>query len=240
MVGVMERAAAVGVDLVVFPELCVTGYSVLAEVGRVAEPMCGPSVALVSDAARKLGVHVVFGFAERDGAHVYDSAVLVGDGGETLAVYRKVNLWAAENNVFTRGQHPVVVDVLGHRVGLGVCYDLEFPEYSRRLAISGAELIVYPSAQPASCSERVKVFLRARALENGVYVCFSNLWGREAGYVFAGGSCIVGPDGRRVSPTVRGALGFTVGEVDRSLIAKERRDNPYLEDLARAGVAADN
>jgi|ECHvirMinimDraft_2_1075157.scaffolds.fasta_scaffold00058_16 Predicted amidohydrolase len=219
-------------QLVVFPELCVTGYSVLRDAVRVAESVPGPSTRFVSSLASELGLNVVIGMVEEYNGGVYDSAVLIDSSGDVTDVYRKVNLWAAEKEVFKRGSKPVVFDVDGVRVGVGICYDLEFPEYSRSLALSGAELIVYPSAQPAECRDRVNVYLRSRALENGVYVGFSDLAGVEGEYSFAGGSTVVGPNGARLTRSIRGEYGLATCDVDRELIRKERRANPYLEDLA--------
>ncbi len=221
-----------GAQLVVFPELCVTGYNVLRDAVRVAERVPGPSTRFVSSLASKLGLNIVIGMVEEYDGGVYDSAVLVDSSGDVTGVYRKVNLWSAEKKTFRRGSKPEVFEVDGFRIGVGICYDLEFPEYSRRLALSGAELIIYPSAQPAECRDRVDVYLRSRALENGVYVGFSDLAGVEGEYSYAGGSAVVGPNGAKLTRSIRGEYGLAICDIDRELIRKERNANPYLQDLA--------
>jgi predicted amidohydrolase len=235
----LKRSSKRGAKLVVFPELCVTGYGVLSDPVRVAESVPGPSTLFVSRLAAELGLNVLFGMVEEFDGGFYDSAVLVDSGGGVVGMYRKINLWSKEKEAFRRGSKPSVFDVDGFRVGVGICYDLEFPEYSRSLTLSGAELIVYPSAQPAECRDRVMVYLRSRALENGVYIGFSDLAGVEGEYSFAGGSAVVGPNGVRFTRNIRSECGIAVCDVDRELIRSERRANPYLEDLAQASAISE-
>ncbi|MEM0321920.1 MAG: carbon-nitrogen hydrolase family protein [Thermoprotei archaeon] len=235
MGALMRKASDMGSRLVVFPELCVTGYSALHDAVRVAESVPGPSTLWISKLAAELGLSVVIGLIESHSGGLYDSAVIVNSSGDLVGVYRKVNLWSAEKKVFRRGTDPLVFDVEGFRVGVGICYDLEFPEYSRSLALMGAELLVYPSAQPAEYRDRVRVYVKSRALENGVYVAFSNLAGVEGEYSFAASSVVIGPDGSRLTPRIRGGCGLAVCEVNREVLRRERCVNPYLEDLVLTG-----
>ena len=136
-----------GAGLVVLPELIAPGYLLDAEfLGEGAEPLNGP----VTSAWRKLtaeaGGYLAGGFCERDGEHLYNSAVLFGPHGLVLH-YRKLHLFAAERGIFTPGDLglPVAASELGV-LGLCICYDLRFVETARILALSGAELICVPTA----------------------------------------------------------------------------------------------
>ena len=137
-------AAAAGASVIVLPELAPSGYvfESQAEARAAAEPAGGPTVTEWAAAAAGLGVVIVGGFAELgDDGRLYNSAALV-DASGTRAVYRKAHLWDAEKLVFTPGDTaPPVIDTELGRVGVMVCYDLEFPEWTRLAALDGATKI---------------------------------------------------------------------------------------------------
>src|SRR5690242_13581625 len=149
----VEEAARVGAELVVLPELCDSGYVVdsAAEARELAAPVEGNATLREW---HKLSMHygsaIAGGFCElgEDG-QLYNSAAVVGVDG-VLAVYRKAHLWDAEKLVFTPGDGPPpVADLPFGRVGLMICYDLEFPEWVRLAALAGADLIAAPVNWPA-------------------------------------------------------------------------------------------
>lgn len=196
-------AAAAGAALVVLPELVSSGYVFGSrdELRRCAERPDGPTVARLAGAAREHGVVVVAGFPElADGGEVFNSAVLADPSG-VRAVYRKAHLWDREKELFTPGSAPpAVVDTSVGRVGMMVCYDLEFPEWLRLAALDGAEIVCAPTnwpAEPRPAGERpVEVVrLQASASVNRVYVAAADRVGDERGVEWVGGSAIVGPDG---------------------------------------------
>ena len=142
-VALVAQAVSDGADLVVLPELVTTGsgFADAAEATRRAEPMTGPTVTALRELSARHGVVLAAGFNETSGLdRPYNSAVVI-DRGELLACYRKTHLWDREKLLFTPGdQPPPVVATSVGRVGLVVCYDLEFPEVTRRLALEGAQL----------------------------------------------------------------------------------------------------
>lgn len=197
------RAAAAGARLVVLPELVNSGY-VLAgpeEARDLAEPLTGPTVGEWTTLAREHGLVIVGGFCELDDAGaVRNSAVLV-DATGPRAVYRKAHLWGDEPDLFLPGSHapPVIETALG-RVGLLVCYDVEFPEWVRLPALEGADVIAVPANWPAGTApdgERsvLVVNVQAAAYVNRVFVALADRCGAERGQGWTGGSVIVGPDG---------------------------------------------
>jgi 5-aminopentanamidase len=202
--GAVESAAAAGAGLVVLPELCDSGYVFrdAAEARTLARP-AADSAALRQWQALAARHHTVIagGFCElaADG-RLFNSAALVDDSG-VRAVYRKAHLWDAEKLVFTPGADaPPVVGLSLGRVSVMICYDLEFPEWVRRAALAGADLIAAPVNWPAAPhppaerpSEVVKV--QAGAATNGVFIAVADRCGTERGVRWVGGSLIAGPDG---------------------------------------------
>ncbi len=142
------RAAANGAGLLVAPEMFLTGYAIDADVHRLAEPADGEAADAVADIAERHGVAVAYGYPERDGDTVYNAAQLIGPDGTRLASYRKTHLYGDfELAWFTPGDRPVVQAELGGlRIGLMICYDVEFPENVRAHALAGTDLLLVPTA----------------------------------------------------------------------------------------------
>lgn len=196
-------AADAGADLVVLPELMSSGYVFAdrSELGQHAEWCDGATVSRLSAVARERGVVVVVGFPERsEDAGYYNSAAVIDVDG-LRGVYHKVHLWDSETELFTPGTSPpLVVDTSVGRLGVVVCYDLEFPEWLRLAALAGAEIICAPTnwpAEPRPAGERPveQVRVQASASVNRCYVAAADRVGEERGVDWVGGSAIVGPDG---------------------------------------------
>jgi predicted amidohydrolase len=142
-----DRALASGSDLVVFPELAVSGYTTdRALVREVAEPLEGPTVGMLAELTARRGGLVATGLCERDGDTFYNSVVIVGRDGPVLH-YRKLHLFDGEKDVYAPGDLGLpVVDTDWGRLGVCVCYDLRFVEVLRVLSLRGADLVVAPAA----------------------------------------------------------------------------------------------
>jgi predicted amidohydrolase len=193
---------ATGAELVVLPETASTGFVtgngpeelwdlVSAVPGAVTEPL--------QEAARDLGVHVVWGTYERGAARgvVHNSSVLIGPGGDVLGVYRKTHPFAGERcdqgGWVTAGDKVCVVDTPLGRIGMIICFDGDYPELSRITAVRGAEIIARPSALLRS-ADLWELTNRARAYDNHVYVVGANATGMDpAGTIYFGNSMIVTP-----------------------------------------------
>lgn len=238
----VARASTDGAHLVVLPEYA----SVFDPRGTPpgwAEPLDGPFVTALSDAARATGVVVVAGTllpGSRPDRAV--NAVVVA-GPSQVAVYRKVHLYDAfghrESDVLEAGDAgavPVVVDVAGLRLGIMTCYDLRFPESARRLVDAGATAIAVPAAWAAGehKAEQWRTLLRARAVENVAYV----LGSVQQGPGVTGAALVVDPQGVVVGEDpAAGRAGATspelpalvVAELDADVVAAARERNPSLE-----------
>jgi predicted amidohydrolase len=203
-------AAAVdgGAQIVVLPELVTSGYVFrsAAEARAAAVPAHGELLEGWSQEASRGDALVVGGFAELDAdGHVYNSSALV-DGTGVLAVYRKLHLWNEESLWFSAGEEPApVVDTGLGRIGLAVCYDLEFPELTRGLALQGAQLLAIPANWPHE--EPRPPILHALAATtayfNRAFVAVCDRCGTERGCEFEGGSAIAGPAGTLLAGPVR-------------------------------------
>jgi len=235
MLAELDRAMAqsAGARLMVAPELFLTGYNVPPEtIARLAEPADGPSAQLACALAARHQMGLVYGYPERatDGS-LYNSALVIGPDGQVLANYRKIHLFGAvENAVFARGHDPVVLaEFDGLRTGFLICYDVEFPEMVRGLALAGADLIVVPTAQMRPYEFVPRVMLPARAYENQVFVMYVNRCGQEGDLVYTGESCIVAPDGSFLARAGDGEE-ILSARLDVTLLANSRARNTYLRD----------
>jgi predicted amidohydrolase len=225
------RAAAAGAGLLIAPEMFLTGYAIGDDVGRLAEPADGDSAAAVAELASRHGLAVVYGYPERDGGTVFNSAQLISADGTRLANYRKTHLFGCfERDHFTPGEQPVVqAELNGLTVGIMICYDVEFPENVRAHALAGTDLLAVPTAQMHPFQFVAESLVPVRAWENQMYVAYVNRVGPEGEFEFVGLSTLAGPDG--VARTRAGrAEELVLADVDPAFLAASREANPYLED----------
>ncbi|MDN3295783.1 carbon-nitrogen hydrolase family protein [Streptomyces ficellus] len=225
------RAAATGAGLLVAPEMFLTGYAIGDGVARLAEPADGPSAAAIADMAVRHGLGIVYGYPERDGERVFNSAQLIGPDGARLANYRKTHLYGGfETDSFTPGDQPVVQAELGGlRVGLMICYDVEFPENVRAHALAGTELLLVPTALMHPAEVVAESVVPVRAFENQMYIAYANRTGLEGAFEFVGLSALAGPDGTARARAGRGEE-LVTGDADPELLSSSRERNPYLRD----------
>lgn len=205
--------AASGADMVLFPELILPGYNQPALHHRLAQPLDGAWMDTLRTIARTARTGLAFGWAERDGQSVYNSATAIGADGEILSHYRKIQLFGPmENASFVSGtQPPALFDIAGHRAAMLICYDIEFPTHAANLAARGANLILVPTANPSGFEHVQDILVPARAYENRLTVAYANYCGKDAGISFGGQSVIAGPNAR---PIARAGQSETVLIVD--------------------------
>jgi len=240
---VEDACAGLCADLLVLPELALTGYQFTDrdELARLAEPAGGPSLERVATLAGRAGGHVVLGFAERDGERIFNSAALVGPGG-VAGVYRKVHLFADETRLFDPGDRGFpVFEVAGVRLGMMVCFDWIFCESARSLALAGAQVIAHPANLVLPYCQQAMV---TRALENRVFTVTVNRVGAEeripgTPLVFTGRSRLVAPDGRVLADAPEDTPALLEADIDpargtdknitpRNHLLHDRRPDQYL------------
>lgn len=217
-------------DVLVTPEMFVTGYAIgREETRRLAEHPDGPIARRVADITRSTGVAVLYGYPELGtGGELYNAARLV-DHGEVRGHHRKLHLFGdLDRDRFTPGrQRPQAVDLRGHRVGLLICYDVEFPETTRWLAAQRAVAALVPTANMADYDLVPTVLVRARAYESGLFVAYANYAGREGPVEYGGLSTLCAPDGTVLAAAGRGeemVVHELVSDAGVAYLADVRRD----------------
>ncbi|NWC66920.1 carbon-nitrogen hydrolase family protein [Pseudomonas sp. P7758] len=224
---------ATDADLLVLPEMFLTGYNIGVEaVGALAETQDGPSAQSIAALAKNSGVAILYGYPERgaDG-QIYNAVQLIDANGQRLCNYRKTHLFGdLDNSMFSAGDDDFpLVELNGWTLGFLICYDLEFPENTRRLALAGAELILVPTANMVPFDFVADVTVRARAFENQCYVAYANYCGQEGEIQYCGQSSIAAPDGQRIAQAGLDEA-LIVGTLDRQLMVDSRAANRYLLD----------
>ncbi|MGW7544916.1 carbon-nitrogen hydrolase family protein [Streptomyces sp. NPDC054770] len=225
------RAAAAGAALLVAPEMFLTGYAIGDDIARLAEPADGDSADAIAGLAHRHGLAIAYGYPERDGDRVHNSAQLISADGTRLANYRKTHLFGGfERDHFTAGEQPVVQAELGGlTVGIMICYDVEFPELVRAHALAGTDLLLVPTANMHPFQLVAESLIPVRAWENQMYVAYANRVGHEGEFEFFGLSTLAGPDGVARTRAGRGEE-LVLADLDPALLAASRAANPYLED----------
>lgn len=225
------RAAAAGAALLAAPEMFLTGYAIGDAIGRLAEPADGDSADAIAEIATRHGLAIAYGYPERDGGTVHNSAQLISADGTRLANYRKTHLFGCfERDHFTPGEQPVVqAELNGLTVGLMICYDVEFPENVRAHALAGTDLLIVPTAQMHPFQFVAESLVPVRAWENQMYVAYVNRVGPEEEFEFVGLSVLAGPDGIARARAGRGEE-LVCADADPGFLAASREANPYLKD----------
>jgi predicted amidohydrolase len=228
-----EQAA----DLVIFPEMSLTGYVVRDQIYELAETIPGPSTKRIEDIAKKTGLHIIFGMpelSEKAKATIFNTAVFVGPEG-LIGKYRKMYLPThsvfEEKRYFRPGYQTASFNTALGNIGLCICYDLFFPEVCRLTRLKGAQLIVAISASPAVRRSYFEILTAARALENTAFLAYVNLVGVEDGLQFWGGSRLISPTGDILAKAKYDEEDFVICEVDYSDLRSAEPFIPTLRDL---------
>jgi omega-amidase len=193
------RAREGGAELIVFPEMADTGYS-MPVIQACAQPWTSGAVAELRKIANELSLAIIGGVSERDGAAIYNSQVFVDAKGNIAGSYRKTHLFTggpmAEDSCFSPGRELRSFPFHGLRLGLSICYDLRFPEVYRTLAIEEqANTFILSAAWPFPRLEHFRILATARAIENQSYMIVSNRVGTDEGVTCCGSSAIIDPYG---------------------------------------------
>ncbi|MCR5260306.1 MAG: carbon-nitrogen hydrolase family protein [Candidatus Gastranaerophilales bacterium] len=234
-----QKAGEQKTNLIVFPETALTGYDNDKEHQKsekmhlkLAETIPGKSTEIVSEYAKKYGMYVVFGMAEKSDDKIYNSAAIIYPDGKCTS-YRKLHLPFDEKEWAETGEKPELIDSEFGKIGITICYDTYcFPELIRYYRAKGARLILNVTACPdVPCTMgAAKLTLPAYAYTNYVFIASANLCGKEIRSNFTGGSCIIGPDKSKGGYFVYAGKMFgdkdsekddlIIGEIDLSLADK--------------------
>jgi predicted amidohydrolase len=228
---IAQVATAQKTDLIVFPELCTTGYECGVRFTDLAQRVPGPTVNLIAQRASEYGLHVVFGMPSKEKVEsvLYDSAVMVGPDGDVIGEYRKAHLKGEERLAFRPGFRLPIWETDFGNVGLIVGWDLAFPEVARTYALEGAELLVVLANWEQPYNEEWRTYLMARAYENTCFVAAANRIGTDASYSFFGESQIIGPRGQVYAAMDEAIEGYAVARFDLEEVRKAREEFQILQ-----------
>jgi len=221
----VEAAAEKRVNIICFPELSITGYNKTKGLLK-PEEVTGPSSNYISELAQRSGMVIMAGIPEKSPHNKpYISQLVAFPNGQVLT-YRKTHLGKSEVDAFYPGEDlPVFIGETA-KFGIGICWDMHFPELSTVLALKGAEIIFTPHASPQVMGNRRESWLKyltARAYDNGVFVAACNLIGSDGGNKeFCGGALIIDPKGNVVTESFSGKEDLLVADLDFSLVNNMR------------------
>ncbi len=210
------------VDIIVFPELSVTGYEGGQRFAQMAQRVPGAATNILGQHASEFGVYVLVGMAVKEKVEtvLYNSAVLIGPDGTVAGEYRKLHLPAEERLVFRPGYKLAPVETEFGVLGIMLGWDLVFPEVARNLVLDGAEVLLMPAAWEARNVAIWRNLLVSRAYENEVFVAASNRIGQEPSYAFAGESAVLSPSGELLGTIAAPEEGEEEGPVEGYVVAR--------------------
>ncbi|MBN1483321.1 MAG: carbon-nitrogen family hydrolase [Chloroflexia bacterium] len=230
--GLAEQAARKGATLLLLPELWLNGYD-LAQADSYSQEFVTSFQQRWANLARSSGLYIAGSvLAPTPDGGPANTALLLSPQGETLATYRKTHLFPPmqERTYLTPGQEIPTFDLPWGRTGLGICYDLRFPEFFRRLALQKALLVLLPAQWPIARIEHWRLLLRARSIENQFWLAACNRIGRDPnGTTFGGHSAIVDPRGEVLAEGAQEAA-LLLAEIDLAQAERTREQFPVLDD----------
>lgn len=209
----IKRAANNGAQLAVLPEMWSTGYD-YRHLAQLAEET--PRILLILQTlSLELNIVIVGSLAEKAGDSLYNTLYVI-DNGQQVGKYRKIHLFSTmgEDRFLSPGQHCCVVPTSIGRLGVAICYDLRFPELFRKMALEGADIICLPAEWPKPRQEHWRTLLRARAIENQLFIAAANCCGIQGKLDFFGMSMLI---------SARGDVLAESGEENTELIATFER-----------------
>jgi 5-aminopentanamidase len=225
----MREAAERGADAILFPEMFLTGYFVWDRVRELAEPLDGNSIQRLQRLSSEHRLLTVCGFPELSAnGTVHNTACVIDQDGRLLGGYRKTHLFAEEPEVFSAGERFEVFETSVAPLGVLICYDVEFPEPVRALALGGARVVLVSTANMEPYQASQDVYLRSRALENGIFVAAANTIGEDERYRYFGQSAVADPAGRIIAQA-GGGEEIVMADLDLAATTEAQRSSPYLD-----------
>lgn len=234
-----QEAAQDGADILVCPEMVITGYSIGAsEVQALAQAADGAFARAVAEIAQRHAIAIVYGYPERNGGSVFNAVQCIAADGTRLLNTRKTHLFGdLDRNQFTAAEaQDALFDFRGWKIGLLICYDLEFPENARRLALAGADMVLVPTANMPDYDIVATAMVPVRAYENQLFVAYANYVGAEGEVHYGGLSSVAAPNGQVLAKAGRDSQ-LLFATVDANQLVATRLRNTHVADaraLARA------
>jgi len=187
---VLRKAAKDKADIVLFPELCLTGYFIQDTHLDLAETVDGPSLNYVKRLCKELGLYTVLAWPEKSGDKIYNSACLISKEGKIIGNYRKIHLYDREKEIFEMGNQYKVFETDIGNIGIMICFDLDFPEVARILSLKGADVILIPTNNFLPYHRYQETYVKSRSMENEIPVAICNRTGKEQDLEYFGESAV--------------------------------------------------
>ena len=224
----VTKASSEGADIICFPELCVTGYT-LKDPNDVYKSFSHHKVMeRLTHMAQEAGLVLIAGLIDISAAGIRPSIAQAVIGPEGLiGVYKKTHLSHPEKDIYQAGQENKIFSYGNTTFGIQICYETHFPEISTTMALMGAELLFIPHASPrGDPKEKLASWMRtlpARAFDNGLFVVACNQVGEtEEGFSFPGVAVILGPDGRIIAKYIGWEEGVVFAELKPEMLKEIR------------------
>ncbi|RJS59352.1 nitrilase-related carbon-nitrogen hydrolase [Bacillus sp. PK3_68] len=225
VLSMIEQSKEKNIDYILFPELFLSGFLIQDKVKELAEPVNGTSIRAIQHKVKETGVGVIIGFPEYENNCYYNSAAFIEKDGSLKGVYRKTHLFDKEKQFFTPGEEFPIFHTSFGNIALMMTFDVEFPEVSRIYAVEGADLLLVLNAHSVPYEPHQELFLRARALENQLFLAAANKVGLEKTTLFFGESAVISPEGHFIAKAGNNEE-MIVASIDLSDIHKTREEQP--------------
>jgi predicted amidohydrolase len=229
-ISVLLNAIKTDVDLLIFPEMTLTGFTMKSD--EFAESLQGESFKFFSELAISNKTHIFAGVIIKGRRKSFNTLIHIKPDGKLLKLYRKIHpfSYSNEDQFFDPGSKPARTKVKSWQVGLSICYDLRFPELYRKYGKKRAHLIVNIANWPDTRIEHWRTLLKARAIENQCYVAGVNRVGDAQGLHYNGFTSVFSPMGKEVI-AVENEERLIATEINKSEVEKVRNKLPFLEDM---------
>lgn len=219
-----------GVDLLIFPEMTLTGFSMHSE--TFAEEIEGESLKYFASIAENFKCDVIAGIIEKRSAKYFNTIIHIEKSGKLKTHYHKIHpfSYSDEDKHFSAGNKPVITRIRDWKIGLSICYDLRFPELYRFYAKEKVHLITIIANWPDTRIEHWRTLLKSRAIENQCYIAGVNRVGKDPRLNYTGFSSLFDPMGKEIV-AVEDEEKLILSEIDKSVVEDVRSKLPFLEDI---------
>jgi predicted amidohydrolase len=229
-ISVLLNAKETDVDLLIFPEMTLTGFTMQSE--KFAEKIEGESFSYFASLAKKFECDIITGIIELRSGKYFNAIIHIEKNGKLKNHYHKIHpfSFSSEDKHFSAGDKPVITEINGLKTGLSICYDLRFPELYRFYAKEKVHLIIIIANWPDTRIEHWCTLLKSRAIENQCYVAGVNRVGKDPKLNFLGFSCVCDPMGKEII-AVENDEGIILAEIEKTEVEDVRSKLPFLDDI---------
>lgn len=226
----IRNAASAGARIITFPEQFATGWNPCSQ--RQVQGRSGAIVSALQHYSKKYSIAILGSFREHHQPLPTNTAVLVDADGSIRSMYAKMHPFAPahEDRYYAAGNDIAVFDIEGMRFGIAICYDLRFPSLFQIYAHREVHGVFVPAAWPASRARHWELFIRARAVENQMYIIGVNTVGKNPVDLYAGASMTADPEGTIIAKAGDGEE-LLVSDLDPTAVDDARRRLPVSKDL---------